>query len=119
MDGNRPYVRRRLIVEGPLKIEVGPEVETCLVRVSGELDMIGAPALERELHRLLSQRLQTVILDLTDVEFIDSLGLACLIKVTRRSREDGDRLRMIKPRGHVADVLHTTGIDDVLPLIAG
>ena len=119
MDGNRPYVRRRLIVEGPLKIEVGPEVETCLVRVSGELDMIGAPALERELHRLLSQRLQTVILDLTDVEFIDSLGLACLIKVTRRSREDGDRLRMIKPRGHVADVLHTTGIDDVLPLLAG
>ena len=53
------------------------------------------------------------------MQFIDSLGLACLIKATRRSREDGDRLRMIKPRGHVADVLHTTGIDDVLPLIAG
>ena len=97
-------MKRRRIVEGPLTIEVVPEHETCRVRLGGELDLFGAPTLERELDRLLSGELQPVILDLSEVQFIDSCGLACLIKATRRSREDGDRLRMTKPRGHVADV---------------
>ena len=107
----------RSIVEGALRIEIGPEAETCLVRVAGELDLANVPALERELHRILTHDLQRVILDLEDLEFIDSTGLACLVKATRHSRADGDRLRIIGATGQVDRVLRLTGVRDVLPVI--
>ena len=109
-----------MIAEGSLTIEVGPELETCLVCLAGELDLAGAPALERELERLLSGELQTVILDLEALEFIDSLGLQCLLRAARSSRANGDRLRVLRPTtGQVARVLELTGVGDVLPVIAG
>jgi anti-anti-sigma factor len=107
----------RRVVEGALTIEVGPEVETCLVHVSGELDIATAPALENELGRLLSSDLQSVILDLDELLFIDSTGLRCLLQVTRRSRADGDRLRMRGANPDVDRILRFTGIREVLPFI--
>ncbi len=107
----------RSIVDGGLRIEIGPEAETCLIRVVGELDLGTVPALERELHRILSHDLQRVIVDLEDLEFIDSTGLLCLVKATRHSRADGDRLRFIGATGQVDRVLKLTGVADLLPVI--
>jgi anti-sigma B factor antagonist len=107
----------RSIVERELRIEIGHELETCLVRVAGELDLGAVPVLERELHRLLSHDLVRVILDLEELEFIDSTGLACLLAAANHSRADGDRLRIIGANGEVDRMLRLTGIRDVLPLI--
>jgi anti-sigma B factor antagonist len=100
-----------------LTIEVGPEAETCLVRLVGELDMATVPAVEAELNRLLSSALQTIVVDLGDLAFIDSTGLACLMKATKRSAEDGSRLRILRGSEQVMRVMRITGVDEVLPLI--
>jgi anti-sigma B factor antagonist len=107
----------RSIVEGELEIEIGPELETCLIRVAGQLDLGTVPVLERELHRLVSRDLQRVVLDLEDLEFIDSTGLGCLLQAARHSQSDGDRLRIIGTNGEVDRMLRLTGIRDLLPLI--
>ena len=80
--------------------------------------MAAAPALERELSRLLASRLHTVVLDLHDLEFIDAAGLRCLVTAARRSRADGDRLRILGPQEQVARIFDMTGTRRVLPLIA-
>jgi anti-sigma B factor antagonist len=108
---------QRRIVEGGLTIEVGPEVETCLVHVAGELDLATASALESELHRLLSSDLTRVVLDLGDLLFIDSTGLQCLLQATRHSRADGDRLRMLGPNAEIDRVLRFSGMREILPII--
>ncbi len=108
----------RTITEGPLKIELGPELEICLVCVSGELDCINAPVLDAQLHRLLtSTELRSVILDLSELEFIDSIGVECLLKATQRSRENGDRLRIIAVHPRIDRALDLTGMREVLPLL--
>jgi anti-sigma B factor antagonist len=83
----------------------------------GELDLSNVAVLESELGRLLASDLQTVVVDLADLEFIDSIGLGCLLTATRRSRADGDRLRMLGATGDVDRVLKLTGLDQTLPLI--
>ena len=104
------HLGARTITEGPLKIELGPEFEICLVCVSGELDATNAPVLDAQLHRLLaSTELRGVILDLSELEFIDSIGVECLLEATRRSRENDDRLRIIAVHPHVDRVLDITG----------
>ena len=107
----------RSIAERELRIEIAPEGETCLIRVAGELDLGTVPALERELHRILSHDLSRVILDLEGLEFIDSIGIVCLVKAARRSSADGDRLRVIGGKGQVERVLRLTGVRDLLPVI--
>ena len=100
-----------------LTIEVGPEAETCLVRLVGELDMATVPAVEREVDRLLSGGLETVVVDLGGLDFIDSTGLVCLVKAARRSAENGAHLRILRGDEQTTRLMRLTGLDEVLPLI--
>jgi anti-anti-sigma factor len=74
------------------------------LRLIGEIDMDTSSILRR---RLESDPLVTV-LDLRDVTFIDSTGLAVLINA-KRDRADGLILR--SPAGAVARVLELSGMD--------
>ena len=56
--------------------------------VSGELDLASAPQLEARLKQLRGER-QTVELDLSKLEFIDSTGMRLLILAAADARQDG------------------------------
>jgi anti-anti-sigma factor len=111
----RPELDHRRIITGTLTIDVWPEGETCLLRTAGELDMGSADALQKELYRALSAAAGPVILDLEELVFIDSAGLQCLLRATKLSRANGNRLRFLGARGEVARILTLTGVGRVLP----
>ena len=112
-----PRSRTTVIESGCLRIEVGPEIEACLIRLSGELDLASAPALQSEVDRLLAEALQTIVIDLANLEFIDSMGIQCLVQLSKRSRAGGDPLRFVDARGDVDRMLRLTGVRDALPVI--
>jgi anti-sigma B factor antagonist len=114
---SHPDHRPTRIDSGTLTIEVGPEVETCLVKLAGELDLATVPPLRTEVHRLMSDGLRRVVVDLADLEFIDSMGIQCLIELSSRSAAEGDTLRIVDPRGDVDRMFRLTGVREVLPLI--
>ncbi|HEX6228109.1 MAG TPA: STAS domain-containing protein [Solirubrobacterales bacterium] len=58
--------------------------------VHGELDMHTAPDLERRLDEVLSDRDAQVMLDLSDCEFIDSTGIALVVRTWQRLDRDAD-----------------------------
>ena len=106
---------RRTITNGPLLIAIGPELDTCVVALVGELDYGGVPALKQELDRLSTSGCD-LILDLESLEFIDSTGIKCLMRATRKSRANGDHLRILSDlHPHVERVLRISGAHDVLP----
>jgi anti-anti-sigma factor len=107
----------RVIEHGALRIETGPERETCLVELFGELDLESAAVLEHELLRLVESSLRTVVVDLHELEFIDSTGLRCLASVTRHSRLGADNVRFTAPSVEVEHVLSLTGLREVLPFL--
>lgn len=109
--------RTRTVVSNPLTIKIGFETEACLVRLEGELDLESAPALSRELDRLLAGDHRRVVIDLAGLEFADSAGLRCLLAAAALSRSDGDALRIIEPGGQVSRLFEVTGVQGLLPLI--
>ena len=90
------------------------EVEGAVVRLHGALDMEAAPAIEAELVALASREPGGIVVDLGDLEFIDSTGLQCLLRASEQAGENGGELRFRGVRGQVDEVMKLTGVRDLV-----
>lgn len=88
----------------------------CVIAVSGELDMNTAPQLERELDEALANPAASVMLDLCDCEFIDSTGIALIVRSWQRldhhAGGDGQGRFVLCSHNHqVRRLLQITGVE--------
>lgn len=77
-------------------------VETAVIRLSGRLDAANAPALRDELAGVMDRGTHSIKLDLADVDFVDSAGLAALVSGMKRCRQNGGDLVLVRPRSDAA-----------------
>ena len=98
-------------------LEVGsPDAGEIRLQVWGELDLEAAPPL---LDAILCAGLagsdgQRVVVDLADVSFIDSSGLAALVDAHRRLAAQRQQLVVANPDTHVWRIFTLSGIDQIL-----
>ena len=62
----------------------------------GDLDLAGAPWLEREVEALPWAQLTELVIDLAEVTFIDSMGLSVLIRASERAATAGLRFSVVR-----------------------
>lgn len=84
------------------------------LRVAGELDIATAPELQSVVDRV-ARAGRTLVLDLSHLEFIDSIGVSLIYRLHVRAREDGLGLRLVPGRRAVMRVFDLTGLTDRLP----
>ena len=83
--------------------------------ISGEVDHHGAKALMVELDRQIDMNLpKLVILDLSGVTFMDSSGIAVLLRAWRRVGELSGSLRVIGVPEQAARVLQAAGMSRLI-----
>ena len=100
-----------------LAIEAESQPDAYVIRITGELDLAGCPALESALREAERTKAERIIVDLEALTFIDSVGLGTLLKTSRRSASDGNRLEITRGKGHPAKMFRLTGLENVLPLV--
>ena len=61
------------------------EGDKSVIAVSGELDVFTAPSLDESLAESIDAGRVNLIVDLTDVTFLDSTGLGSLVKGLKRA----------------------------------
>jgi anti-sigma B factor antagonist len=83
-----------------------------VIYVTGELDMLTGPLLEDHLTKLLAARPQRLVINLSEVAFLGSTGLAVLIGARHTAAQQGTMLQLsgISHRA-VARPLQITGLD--------
>jgi anti-sigma B factor antagonist len=86
-----------------------------VVRCVGEIDMATAPALRERISRLQIDGPPHLVVDLSEVTFIDSLGLGALIGAHKRARVLRGSL-IIVPGAAARRVLAATALDRVFDL---
>lgn len=104
-------------MESSFRVDVRNENRTALVVVSGELDVASGPMLEQELAKTEASDPQLLILDLRDLEFIDSTGLSILIKAHQQAEASGRRFAVVRGRSQVQRLLGLTGLEERLTLV--
>jgi anti-sigma B factor antagonist len=96
----------------------GDPAGTWTLAVAGEIDVATSPELRRELHQLADREPSRIVLDLSDVTFIDSSGLGVLVGVLKRLREqDRDGVLVLEGlRGPVRKVFEITGLTELFTI---
>jgi anti-anti-sigma factor len=103
----------------PFEVKVGdPERGVLTISVRGELDLSTAPALEGPLEQTLESGNGSVLIDLTRCEFIDSTGIALIVRAWQRlqSGENGRALVICTQNDQVRRVLEITGLELSIPV---
>ena len=100
-----------------LKLATNTRGLAAIVQAGGTLDLHGAPELDREIDRLLNGNVREILVDLRQVEFMDSIGLRSLVRAHRVALRAGVPLWVVRGGTPVAQVLRMTGLDMTLPLI--
>jgi anti-sigma B factor antagonist len=88
------------------------------VALHGSLDAHGLHAVDVSFHGCTAARRRPAIVDLTGVEFVNSLGVGMLITVAMSLRRHGAGMAIVCPPGRVAEVLERAGLDKVVPVVA-
>lgn len=97
-------------------IGVGEQDGLSILTCSGELDAASAPRVAEALGPLTSVPGCHPIIDLSGVDFIDSVGLGVIVTGLKHAREAEGGLRVVVSTPRVLRVFQLTGLDIVIPL---
>ncbi|GAA4097087.1 STAS domain-containing protein [Actinomadura miaoliensis] len=101
----------------PLEVTSRPHDGFTVVRLRGELDIATAEELRLRLRLARREHGDRVVLDLAELEFMDSHGLSVIINCYRSVTEAGGSLALVAPRPIVWRALEITGLHQRLTIV--
>jgi anti-sigma B factor antagonist len=100
-----------------LSVHRGEDHGTAVLTVSGEVDVAGGPAVREAMEEAGRERVAQLALDLREVSFLDSSGLAAMLHGARTLHALGTPLQTRCPRGSEARlVIEMAGVGGILGL---
>ncbi|HOD81064.1 MAG: Anti-sigma-B factor antagonist [Planctomycetes bacterium ADurb.Bin126] len=109
-DSDTPYADSELVLD---VLQVGPAV---VVRIAGSAGMREAEQMRAALEKLADDKPPLIVLDLSSMEFICSMGLGAIIQSHLRSRHHNGQVRLVNPQPAVLDLLETTRLNKLFQI---
>ena len=106
----RPVWQWAAIMPGA-ELKISARGGCVVVALRGDLDVIGAADAEAAITALMT-RGQSLVIDMSALDFIDCSSLGTLLRVQRLARGGGD-VALAAPQPHVRRLLALTGADEV------
>jgi anti-sigma B factor antagonist len=91
-----------------LRVHVADGVQVFELR--GSLDIATSPTVRASLLDASARGDHRLIVDLSNVEFLDSTGLGALIGAQRRAKEFAGEVRLVVKEGQILRLLRITGL---------
>jgi anti-sigma B factor antagonist len=93
-----------------------PPDPTTVVPVRGEVTFSNVAGFDRRLSQAFDDGAHNLVIDLTDVTFIDSSGLSSLLTASARAREHGGTVALVLAQGEPPSIFRFRGVDRLLAL---
>ena len=90
-----------------------------LIKLVGDLDIIGVGKIETPFSGYCAGDNPRVLVDLSEVEFLASIGIRLLTLNAKSVASRGGRMVLLHPRPDVRRVLEITGIPAIIPIYDG
>ncbi|MBL1093581.1 STAS domain-containing protein [Streptomyces sp. 9-7] len=89
-----------------------------VVTIVGEIDVYTAPLLREALVELINHRHFQLLLDMSEVDFLDSTGTGVLVGALKRTRAHGGLIGVVNPPPRILKALRISGLTKVIPLFS-
>ena len=96
-------------------VNVVPREPAVVIEVRGDVNVMEADHLRSGLRPVLQRNPSWIVLDVTDLQFINSLGLGVLLEFRKDARDKGVELRLAGARGRIAEMLQKTRLVELFP----
>jgi len=101
---------------GELELKVASDNGSGTVHLAGELDLSTAPQLRRTVEELYREGTESLILDLSELTFVDSTGLSEFVAALKHCRNRGGDVVLRSPTPSTTRVLNICGLDRVFTI---
>ena len=96
----------------------GPERSVVVVTITGDIDLHRSADFQDALLALLNDHPKRIVVDLSGVGYMDSSGVASLVKLLARARRDQVALRLTGLCPRVRSIFEITRLDTVFEIFA-
>jgi len=86
------------------------------VALNGRLDIAGSAKIDVPFNVAVGAS-RNIIVDMSDVTFIASIGIRTLVIGAKTVQRRGGKLLLFSPQADVEQVLETIGVTDLLPIV--
>ena len=101
------------VVRGPqLKLETEKNNSETTVRATGRVTLETSATLEKTLRDLIAEG-KRIVLDLTNVDYVDSAGLGALVSVYMHARRTKCDMEIANPKQRIRDLFIRSGLASV------
>ena len=100
-----------------LAVEVARDEHRLAIIPIGDLDMSTAAKLDDAVRAAEATHAKRIVIDLSEVTFMDSTGLKLLLEAGARARANSNRLRLIRGSRRVQRVFELTKTEEILPFL--
>jgi anti-anti-sigma factor len=101
----------------PFSVTVNSDGDRTTVWLRGELDLSGVDRAREAVEQAEATDATLLVLDLSQLDFIDSTGLEVLLRAARRAHDNGRRLIVARPSRYIRRLLEMTAIDQSLDVV--
>ncbi len=92
-------------------------IRISIVSIDGRIDAFGVPELRERLYKQIEEGVSNFVLDLRQVTFLDSAGMAALVNLLKRARQAGGDVKLVSPTEENAKrILLMTKFDQVFQM---
>lgn len=100
----------------PLRMESRREGEAAVLTLAGEVDVSNVAEVREAGLKLLQSDTKRLVVDLSEVTYMDSSGLGMLVGLLKRVRESGGEVAIAGARERVGRLFEITGLKQVFSL---
>jgi anti-sigma B factor antagonist len=114
--GLQELINTKITEPPPFSVAGESHDDRAVITVHGELDMLTVPELRTALAEAIEGGAKRLLLDLTDVSFIDSVSLAAIVNARRGLGESGRVGVVIEEGSYAMLIFEIGGLDSVVEL---
>ena len=89
--------------------------DVMIVRLTGSLDSITSSELERTLNTLITKKINKIIINLADLNYISSAGWGIFIGIIKQVRLANGDLKLSGISKEIHEIADLLGIKDIIP----
>ncbi len=102
--------------ETELELKVRKSADIYIIDVNGEMDLYNSYKLKELVMKMLEKKIQKFVINMENVEYIDSSGIGALIYICSTIKKLGLKLFIANVRGSVKKVIELTKLMGYFPI---